>query len=425
MWDEIAPDAQAARTRQQLYQPANPANAEAGVFDNFASGAGAYFMRGMAEAGRGLSMAVAALPVTAQAAIDKIDPKGRVNDKRLDDSYFRWHDEVFGNAVDHWTPKPGEVGAAGQVLGSVAAGVTQFVANPALAVTTAQMSTAEDLVRQGVDAHAALVAGDIAAISTIAGIKIPIVGKTLAQRIATGVAGNVGQGIAQAGATHALLGAEGSGASPTVRAQFDPFDARARTIDALMGAAFGVAAHVGAPKGEMTPAQKDAVLLMNQARHLEDASLPGRPMTEADITTSVRATREAIDQMLRGEPVSVEETARGVGMEPDPARAQQHAEAAKVIEAEVPPPAKPIEPPQMLEPSKPTIDGMLDEKAPARPTFDDAVRVPTGEFDAKTGEPTTMAANDFIARADAELQNAKMTGLDFFKTAASCLLGVL
>lgn len=421
MWDELTPDAQAARTRQQLLQPVVPTNAEAGVFSNFLPGAGNYFMRSMAEAGRGLSMSAAAVPVALQAGIDAIDPKGRINDKRLDDSYFKWHDEVFGAAVDYWTPKAGEVGTAGQVLGSVAGGLTQFLASPALAVTTAQMSTGEDLVRAGVDPGAALVAGDIAALGTLVGIKLPVLGSTLAQRVATGVAGNVGQGAATAAATAAVLASPKANASPEVRAQFDPFDAKNRTIDALLGAAFGVAAHVGAPK--FTPSERDALLVLNQARHLEDASLPGRPATEADLTRSVAAVRQAIDQMLKGEPVSVD-SAR-VEMAADPAREAQARAAARVIAEVVPEFQQPIKAPDMLPGEKPMgADGLTpDAAAPSRPVFDESVRIPTGEFDPKTGDPTTISANDFIARADAELTRAKTNGADFLRAAAGCLLG--
>jgi len=309
------------------------------ISKNLLPGAGQFFMRSMAEAGRGLSMAAGAVPVALQAAVDHLDPGGRINDKRLDDSYFKWHDEVFGNAVDYWTPKPGEVGAAGEVIGSLAGGLTQFLANPALAVTTAQMSTAEDLVRKGVEPGAALVAGDLAGLGTVAGIALPIAGKNLWQRLATGVAGNLGQSVAQAGATQAVLGA--AKAPKEVVAQFDPWDTRGRTVDALMGLAFGTMAHVGARK--LTQAQTEAVSVLASARHAEESATPGRP-SGADLTVAVDAHRKAMDQMLRGEPVDV--GSELIRFEHDPSKAAERAEIARILDDFLPK-GEPIARPEM------------------------------------------------------------------------------
>jgi len=450
MWDEIAPDAQAARTRQQLAQPVDLSPPPAGVFDNAISGAGRYFMRSMAEAGRGLSMAAAAVPVLA----DKIVGDDNFSGKPLADQYFKLHDETFNSAVDHWTPKPGEVGVAGEVLGSLAGNMVQFFANPALALNTAQMSTGEDLVRQGVDPYVAAGAGNIAALGTAAGIKIPIVGNTLGQRVAAGVVGNVAQGMATSAATSALL--KTSGAPEQVAAQFDPFDLKARSIDAMMGAVFGVSAHIGAPKQELTQSQKDALLLVNQARHIEDASTPGRPATEADLTKTVTATRAAIDQMLRGDPVAVEGLLREVVTEPDAAKQAMRSEIEAVVKNDLPKPAERIEIEPMQSTTGDPATQAASDKAPAptggagaaEPTapaggvseprpgaaqaagvdagvqkFDESVRLPTGEFNPKTGEPVTISANDYVAQAHAEAADAKARSVGLFQAAANCLLG--
>ena len=311
MWDEIAPDEQAARTRQQLAMPVQLAQPKAGVFNNVVSGTGSYFMRSMAEAGRGLSMAAAVVPIVA----DKLTAGDNMSGESLTDSYFKWHDEMFNRAVDHWTPKPGEVGAAGEVLGGLGGGIVQFLANPALALNTAQMSTSEDLVRQGVDAKAAVGAGTIAAAGTAVGMKVPVAGKNLAQRVASGVAGNVAQSVVVAGSTQALL--KGSGAPDQVAEQFNPWDLKGWTIDALLGAAFGVKEHMGVmADAPMTQAQKDALLLLNQARHMDDIATPNRPAAPEDLNRGVTAVRTAIDQMLRGEPVAVEGLAPKISPRP-------------------------------------------------------------------------------------------------------------
>jgi hypothetical protein len=415
MWDEIAPTAQAAHTRQQLGEPVTLDTQEAGITDNFFGGAGSYFMRSLATAGRAASMAVAAVPSLIQAGADlspHADPKAR----RMDDAYFRWHDDIFGNAVDAWTPKPGEVGAAGEVVGSVAGGVLKFVANPALAVADAQLSTGEDLIRQGVSPGAAQVVGGIAAVGTIAGMKIPVLGNTLGQRVATGVVGNLAQGAATAGASAAVLSA--AGADPRVVAQFNPFDLKARAIDALLGAAFGGLAHAGARSETMTQTQRDAIATINQARHIEEAALPSRPATEADLSAAVEATRTAIGQVLRGEPVAVEGMTRDIAMEADPVKEAERAEIARVVAEELPA-GQPIERPPMQDAAAAAGDG-----APRAPVFDDSVRIPAG-FDPRTGETMTMPANEFIARAQADVERAKTHDVALVRTAASCLLGAL
>lgn len=410
MFDSLFPEAADTALGARFARPAAPAP-EPGVFKNVASGTGKYFMRSMAEAGRAVSLVGAALPV----AVDAI--KGGTKEQ---DEYFAAHDAVFQRAVDYWTPKAGEVGVAGQVVGSLAGGLTQFFASAPLMVGTAMMSTSEDLVRQGVDADAALLAGDIAGLGTVAGIALPIVGKNLAQRVATGVAGNVGQAVAQAGATQAVLNV--ADAPADVVAKFDPFDAQNRSIDALMGLAFGAAAHVGARRPQLTPEQKDAVLLLNQARHLEQAATPGRPATPADLSASVRATKEAIEQILTGRPVDV---AGEVRFAPDDAKAAWRAEAQQVVQQEMPPVDAPLTRPDMLDvtPERAPGSSAEDAPAPSAPRYAEDLRIPTGEFDPKTGEPTSISANDFVAKAEAEAAAAKSTAQALYMTAAECLLG--
>lgn len=409
-------DLQTAAVNSQ-FMPAKAV--QPGVFDNFGSTAGNYFMRGMAEVGRSASMAVAAVPVV----LDKVVGGDNMTGKSLADSYFEFHDEVFGRAVDYWTPRPEETGRAGQVVGSLAAGITQFLASPALAVANAQLSTSEDLVRQGVDADAALLAGDIAALGTVAGIALPIVGKNLGQRIGTGVAGNLGQSVATAAATQAVL--RSSGAPGKVVEQFDPLDPTGRTVDIVMGAVFGAKAHLDAPASLPPQSTRDALMTVNQARHLEAVSTPGRPITESDFTAAVDGVRSAIDQMVRGDPVAVDAPLR---FQPDEALNAQRAEMQPLVD-EALPPSKPVPAPEMLafEEAQPKgaqqAGAEVKPEAAAAPRFDDDVRLPTGEFDPKTGEPTTISANDYIARVNEDAAQTKTTAPGLFMAAAECLLG--
>lgn len=409
-------DANAERLESSASYTFRPPSAppEPGVFDNFGSSAGNYFMRSMAQAGRAASMAFAAVPVAIDAVTSRDSVLGEaIGDKSLSDRYFEFHDEVFGRAVDYWTPRPQDVGTAGQVVGQLSGGIVKFLANPALAVADAQLSTAEDLVRQGVDANTAQVAGGIAGVGTAIGIAAPAaIGKGVTQKVLTGVGMNVAQGVGTNAATQAVLKA--GNAPDAVVQQFDPFNPASLTVDALMGAVFGAKAHFDAP-----PSQRDALLALNQARHLERASLPGKPATVADLTRAVDGTRTAIDQMLRGEPVAVDEPLPTFVSDPETVAFREQMRG--VVEAELP--AKPpLEIPQMAEPDAPPAP---KEGQQAAPRFSDDLMLPTGDFDAQTGEPRMASANEVLALAEAEAESAKQTAPNLLQTAASCLLGSL
>jgi hypothetical protein len=288
--------------------PQTAAPEDVPLFKGLVSGTGNYFMRSMANAGRSISMAASVIP----NVLDEFVGKDNLSGTSLTDQYYKMHDEVFGRAVDYWTPKPGEVGAAGMVMGELSGGIVQFLANPALLIGAQQIGAAEDLVRQGVPASAAVMAGEVAGLSTTAGIAIPIFGKNLGQRIATGIVGNVGLNVPEAMIKRDIVNA----AVPGAGEQFDPWDMRARTVDLLMGAVFGAKAHLDARYEAGT---RDALMALNAARALEEGALPGRPATPDDITNAVERVKTAIDQMARGEPVTVPPPDVG-GLKPDPVR---------------------------------------------------------------------------------------------------------
>ena len=373
-----------------------------GVFHNFWSSAGNYYMRGMAEAGRAVSMAAGAVPAVADKLIG-----GDNTGEKFADRYFRWHDQTFGSAVDYWTPKPEDVGAAGQVVGSLAAGITQFLASPSLMVGTSQLSTAEDLVRKGVSADAAMVAGDIAGLANVAGIALPIFGKNLAQRMATGAVGNLATNIPQAAITQQIVKADGK---PQLAGEFDPWDVRARTVDVLLGAVFGAKAHVDARIS-------DALMASNAARHIEEASLPVAGRTDADVTKAVDSTRLAVEQMSRGEPVDVP---RVEVRDTAPVDAYG-SEMSKLVDENSPAKGEPFKTPDMLATAKPEpVEGQPKSDVPQ---FPESVRLPTGEFDPATGMPKTAPASEVIARAQADAADLKTRAADFMRVAATCLLG--
>lgn len=409
-------NADSLRLAAEAPQPA-PTPDPPGMFHNFWSSAGNYAMRGMAEAGRALSMAGAVVPVVADKLIGS-DNRG----ESLTDRYFKAHDDYFGAAVDYWTPKPEEVGAAGQITGSLAAGIVQFLANPALVVGTSMLSTSEDLVRKGVPADAALVAGDVAGIATAAGIALPIFGKGLASRVATGAGGNLATNIPQAAITQQIVTAAGK---PELAQDFNPWDVRARTVDVLLGAVFGAKAHFDARV-------RDAVMATNAARHIESASLPVRGANDAELTQAVDSTRLAIDQMSRGEAVNVPEQIKSAignsgrfdpnsGSLTDPLAAYG-ADMARLIDDAAPKAtgttiARPDMTAREVPPAAQTPD------TPQAPQFPDSVKLPTNEFDPATGATKYVSANEAIAKARTDAADVKTRAADFMRVAATCLLG--
>jgi hypothetical protein len=190
-----------------------------------------------------------------------------------------------------------------------------------------------------------------------------------------------------------------------------------------MGVVFGAKAHLDSRVGDLSQTQKDALLLLNQSRHLESVSTPGRPASEADFVATVDGVRTAIDQMVRGQPVAVDAPLR---FDPDEAVTAQRAQMQQLVD-EAMPAEKPVPSPRMLEADTPQDVGAgqpgRQGGAENMPRFDETIRLPTGEFDPKTGEPTTISANDFIMRAQDEAAQTKTTAPRLLMVAAECLLG--
>lgn len=310
------------------------AEPEPGVWDNFTAGAGKVAMQTFAKAGRAASMAAAPLAM----AFEKAPGSTEVQDK-----FFKAHDDIFGRAVDYWTPKPGEVGEAGMVVGSLLGTLPLVFASPAAAVASTQLSAGEDLVRKGVDAGTAQAVGASQAVGLGLGIWVPILGKTLAQRVLLGGAGfNVVQGTAMRAAGEALL--EGTPGEKDYQA----FDPTQLTLDVLLGAAFGGLAHVH-PRmraegdawhkrmaewgAKLKPSEVDALATLRQSQHLNADSMPGKPVDVADTNAHVDRMRQAIDDLANDRPVNVEDMP-APRFESDAARAAEAEMAVKAMQDE-------------------------------------------------------------------------------------------
>lgn len=279
---------------------------DVGVWDGFMRGAGLATMRGLAKAGRAIDLAGAVGPVVKDAISGGTE---------LQDRYFREHDEVWGAAVDYWTPTPREVGAAGDIAGTLLSVLPLVLASPGLAVGAGTMSGAEDLMKKGVDWKPALGVGLVQGAGLGLGIYMPILGQTFMQRVLLGGIGfNTMQGFAMRAASEGILqGTPGEG-------EFRTFDPEAITLDVLLGAAFGSIVHLS-PRQRAEGAQMwerlidwgkgvkasdaEALAVLRQAQHRNVDSLPGRPAEPVDVERHAKRVMIALEQLVRDEPVNV------------------------------------------------------------------------------------------------------------------------
>jgi hypothetical protein len=416
---------------------------EVGAFDNFLRGTGMSAMQTFAKAGRAASLALGA-PVVA---VDRFS-----NGTEISDRFFRWHDETFGEAVDHWTPRTNEVGVAGQVVGQLLATIPMVIASPAGTVAATGLGTAEDLARKDVSPTKAVATGVVQAAGLGAGIWMPILGNTLTQRVVLGGAGfNLVQGVGTRAASGMIL--EGTPAAE----DFKAFDWQAVTLDTLLGIAFGGLAHLspaqraqGAKVWErldawsksLQPSQVDALLVQRQAQHLNVDSLPGAPVAPESVDAHVQRSRLAIEQLARDEPVNVSNLPEG-RFEADGPRLQEMGGRAEelVRSAETVRNAEGL--PSVPETEGPPVRVSAEPPPPrgedARPGGPEAKEVDPIETEARRyveargdievtlgrdadGKPVRATMKALMAESDAQVKLATEDA-KLFQIAAACMLG--
>lgn len=400
---------------------------EPSIWDGFMRGAGLSSMRGLARVGRSIDLLGSVGPI----AMDAITGGTEAQDR-----YFREHDDVWGSAVDYWTPRPGEVGIAGQVVGNLASMLPMVIASPGLAVADAYIGTAEDLVREGVKARKAQQVGAVQAVGLGTGIWMPILGQNLWQRVLLGGAGfNVAQGVATRAASSEIL--KGTAAASA----FEPFDAEQLTLDVLLGLAFGTMAHlspemraqgaetwkrIAAWAENLSPGDKAAIAALRQAQHAAVDTFPGEtPASPADVAKHADRLQTALEQILREEPVNVENlpepeatgnaVPRMQEAEARTAELQAHAEVARAEEGLAAPPEAAPEPPtreaaaardvaqdirQRLETA-----GMAADEATANSTLWEA-------FFRTTAKRMGMTPEELYARYPVDITTAAPAGAD-------------
>lgn len=245
------------------------------------------------------------LPADERARRKELGLGPRAAGTDAQDWFFKHAVEGVGNrTVDYWRPDPDAMGSAARAMsmvGEVGGSIPQMFGMPSVFLGQSGVSPGMDLVRQGVDAETAGAVGGINLLATGVGMRIPAAwGSTLSQRLATGAGSNLGIGVAADVASSETLEAAGFEDQAQRFAATDPYT---RSLDVLMGLAFGVRAHVDAPR--LTPSQRDAVLTARNNDHLHRQTLPGEPVTPEAAMAHANALSEAIGQVLRGESINV------------------------------------------------------------------------------------------------------------------------
>lgn len=155
---------------------------------------------------------------------------------------------------------------------------------------------------EGMDVTTAAGKGVIEGLTTGAGVALPgaIGGSLLRNILLTGPAINAAQGIVQRGAMSAWL--EHNGYVEQAQ-QYQAFDKESLAVDVVLGAAFGGLGALG--NRPMNASQIDAALSARNAQHIEQGTAPGVPTTPAAQQAHSAAIDTAIQQLMRGERVSV------------------------------------------------------------------------------------------------------------------------
>lgn len=229
------------------------------------------------------------------------------------------------------TPDPSTTGTAVQMLNGIVSGAYRMtvgslaggpLGGAALLGGSEAVNRYNDLTAQGVNAGTAAESAGVTGVLQGAGALFPGGwGAGLVKRIATGVAGNVGLGIASRFADHAVL--EHGGYTDMANQQ-KVMDGSQVIADAVLGAGFGYLSHLhaGAEASALAQRQKllDAIGPLGQSAGAEDAARtvelaaadrrasPGVPTDPASQAAHQSALQSATTSLLRGESVDVSDS---------------------------------------------------------------------------------------------------------------------
>ncbi len=239
---------------------------------------------------------------------------------------------TFQKSIDAYTPDAHTTGKAAQWFGRTAELPGQLImagGNPEVMALESSMESGQSAVDQGAGGPASIGIGVLSGLATEAGMRIPVVGSTLATRVASGAAGFT---AANTAATLAQREIAAGSDNPALAAQYDPWDEGAFLSNVLSGALFGGVHHfVGegfhedlnkSLEGDMkrfttlTPSEQDAALTLNNAKNFQSDTMPGTPLNAAAVAGHADAMEQAMEQANAGQSVAVTDKLQGAEFAP-------------------------------------------------------------------------------------------------------------
>lgn len=257
------------------------------------------------------------------------------------------------------TPRSWELGTAGSVVHGLAVGLPEFI-GPAIAAAPAgplgaaaaaaayttytnKLMQEVELLEQGVDPATAARASSVHGLMTglfafapgsiAAGMPFRSVAGAMAGEAAGQAALNVGLGYASRAAQASVLRDAGY---PELAEQMGRYGIDELTIDAAIGLVLGpLAVRAHGYQREMLPATRsnDDALARTNVAHSAVDTRPGVPREFTDAEAHIETLVAAVDQLERGERVTVDATAAGAHFEVPPALAAERAAQAAEVEA--------------------------------------------------------------------------------------------
>lgn len=289
----LAPEGQAWTDDKTAANPARPEDYE----PTFFQGSIAAPVRGVAEGTLGLAQSAVGFSkrlISDPAFTADVAPTVNIfrvmfpdADKTLNDTYDTIGKQLQ-DARGYVKPDAGSQGTAAEVLYGLgqfvpAIGAT-IVGGPTVGAATAFSSTYEqsyqDFKGKGVDESTARNLATQQSLFNAAGMALPAaVGRTLATRIASGVAINTGFGGLNRYSVGDTLEEKGY---TEMAKQYRVFDGQAMLVDAVLGGAFGGAHHLAARNADVPPpAEPEAPIPATEVQSVPDATAEASPVADA------------------------------------------------------------------------------------------------------------------------------------------------
>lgn len=254
--------------------------------------------------------------LVGDSAFPLLRPAARAVDAKLGTALDQWlTDEQRRNlnALEDWSVDPTTIGFAGRLLhGFVDLGSSAAIYTPEGAAVLEGYGRRAELIKKGVDAETATLAGAVSGAAAYVGVKAPItLGQGAAGQGLAAVARNVGYGaalsatagVAERGTMHDLLARAGYSDQAVL---YEPYDATALATETVLGGLFsGSAAAIEARSSKRGQVAIDAALAVRQAKHAALDSAPGVPADSATAGAHRTAVQQAVSQVLRNERVNV------------------------------------------------------------------------------------------------------------------------